>query len=162
MLQCTWPGTGWGGGWQWWCSYFFDVVFLFPSDIFPEVELLDRMVVLLLIFFLILLIYFWLCWISDAACRLSLAVASGDSSWAAVCGLFIVVPSLVAEHRLQGMWALVVVAHWLSCSKACGIFSDQGWNLCPLHWQADSYPLHHQRSSLLLRGTSILFSTVVD
>ena len=75
---------------------------MFPSDIFPEVELLDRMVVLLLIFFLILLIYFWLCWISDAACKLSLAVASGDSSWAAVCGLFIVVPSLVAEHRLQG------------------------------------------------------------
>ena len=27
-----------------------------------------------------------------------------------------------------------------------GIFIDQGLNLCPLHWQVDSYPLHHQRS----------------
>ena len=29
----------------------------------------------------------------------------------------------------------------LSCSKACRIFQDQESNLCPLHWQADSYPL---------------------
>ena len=29
---------------------------------------------------------------------------------------------------------------------ACGIFPDQGLNLCPLHWQADSYPLRHQGS----------------
>ena len=26
----------------------------------------------------------------------------------------------------------------LSCSTACEIFLHQGWNLCPLHWQADS------------------------
>ena len=26
----------------------------------------------------------------------------------------------------------VVVAYGLSCSKACGIFLDQGWNPCPL------------------------------
>ena len=32
----------------------------------------------------------------------------------------------------------VVVAHRLSCSAACGIFSDQGSNPCSLHWQADS------------------------
>ena len=40
----------------------------------------------------------------------------------------------------------VVVAHGLSCSAACGIFPDQGPNLCPLHWQADSQPLRHQGS----------------
>ena len=40
----------------------------------------------------------------------------------------------------------VVVAHGLSCSAACGIFPDQGSNLCPLHWQADSQPLRHQGS----------------
>ena len=28
--------------------------------------------------------------------------------------------------------------HRLSCSVACGIFPDQGWNPCPLHWQVDS------------------------
>ena len=41
----------------------------------------------------------------------------------------------------------VVVAHGLSCSMACGIFLDQGWNLCLLHWQADSLPLSHQGRS---------------
>ena len=28
-----------------------------------------------------------------------------------------------------------VVVNGLSCSTACGIFPDQGWNLCLLHWQ---------------------------
>ena len=37
-----------------------------------------------------------------------------------------------------GMQALVVGAHRLSCFMACGIVPDQGWNLCPLHWQVDS------------------------
>ena len=40
----------------------------------------------------------------------------------------------------------VVVAHGPSCSTACGIFPDQGSNLRPLHWQADSQPLCHQGS----------------
>ena len=43
----------------------------------------------------------------------------------------------------------VAVAHGLRCSKVCGIFPDQGSNLCPLHWQADSYPLYHQGSPLI-------------
>lgn len=29
--------------------------------------------------------------------------------------------------------------HELSCSVGCGIFLDQGSNLCPPHWQAGSY-----------------------
>ena len=44
------------------------------------------------------------------------------------------------------MRASVVVAHGLSCSAACGISLDQGSNPCPLHWQTDSQPLHHQGS----------------
>ena len=44
-------------------------------------------------------------------------------------------------------WAgSVVVAHGPSCSTAYGIFPDQGSNPCPLHWQADPQPLHHQGS----------------
>ena len=48
----------------------------------------------------------------------------------------------------RGLWSAgsVVVVHGLSCSAACGIFPDQGSNSCPLHWQMDSYPLHHQGS----------------
>ena len=53
--------------------------------------------------------------------------------------------SVVVAHRLQSAGS-VVVAHGLSCSVACGIFLDQGSNPCPLHWQADSQPLHHQGS----------------
>ena len=83
------------------------------------------------------------------------------------CGmqLLIVVASLVAEHRLQGMPASVVVIHGLQstgsiavvhglfCPTACGIFLDQGSNQCPLQWQADSLPPSHHGSPL----TSFLF-----
>ena len=44
----------------------------------------------------------------------------------------------------------VTVAHGPSCSAACGIFPDLGSNPCPLHWQADSQPLHHQGSPVAL------------
>ena len=52
-----------------------------------------------------------------------------------------------------GLWileyGLIIVVHGLSCSAACGIFLDQGSNLCPLHWQVDSYPVYHQGSPCL-------------
>ena len=38
------------------------------------------------------------------------------------------------------------MVHRLSCSSICGIFLDQGSNLCLLHWQADFLPLSHQQS----------------
>ena len=51
----------------------------------------------------------------------------------------------------------VVVAHELSCSVACGIFLDQGSNLWPPHWQANSYPLQPQKSaSRHLKRSTIL------
>ena len=40
----------------------------------------------------------------------------------------------------------VAVALRFSNPEALGIFPDQRSNLGPLHWQADSYPLHHQLS----------------
>ena len=51
--------------------------------------------------------------------------------------------------RALGQVGSVVVAHGLHCPRACGIFLDQGSNPCPLHWQADSYPLEQQGSPLL-------------
>ena len=60
---------------------------------------------------------FWLCWVFVAVHGLSLVVASRGYSLAAVCGLLIVVASLV-EHGLQGVQTSVVAAHRLSC---CGI-----------------------------------------
>ena len=70
------------------------------------------------------LLIFWLCWVFVAVIGLSLV---------AVCRLLIVVASLVS-------------AHGLSCPTACGIFPDQGSNLCPLPWQADPLPLDHKES----------------
>ena len=48
-----------------------------------------------------------------------------------------------------GVQASIVVAHGLSCSDACGIFPDQGFNPCLLHWQVDSLPLSSQGSPVL-------------
>ena len=76
---------------------------------------------------------FWLCY-SLGAVRLPLFA----------------VASLTEEHRLWGTWASGVVVPTLSCSTACGIFLDQGSNLCLLHWQADSLPLSQQASSPMI------------
>ena len=66
---------------------------------------------------------------------------SGGYSLVAACGLT-AVASLVAEHRLYGAWASVVVTrglystgsivmvHGLICFAACGILPDQGSNPC--------------------------------
>ena len=73
----------------------------------------------------------------------------------AVHGLLIGWASLIVEHTLLGMRALVVEVPWLestgsvvkahelNCPKACGIFLDQESNPCLLNWQADSLPLSH-------------------
>ena len=51
---------------------------------------------------------------------------------------------LSAEHGLSDVWASAVAVHGLSCPMAREIFPDQGLNLRPLHWQADSQPLGRQ------------------
>ena len=95
--------------------------------------------------YLFVYIYFQLHWVLVAARGLSLVMASRGLLFVAVHGLLTAVASLVAEHGLQAhglqqLWhaGSVVVVHGLSCSAACGIFPDQGSNLCPLHWQEDS------------------------
>ena len=70
--------------------------------------------------------------------------------------LLTAVASLAVEHRLQvyglsscGPQALLgspIVVHGLCCPVAHGLSLDQGSNLCPLHWQADSQPLDQQVS----------------
>ena len=88
-------------------------------------------------FFLINFFFFWLCWVFIAARGLFLVAASGDYSSFCCAGFslqwFLLLWSMGSRHT-----GSVVVAHQLSCSAACGIFPDQGSNLCPLHWQADS------------------------
>ena len=45
--------------------------------------------------------------------------------------------------RALGPAGSVVVVHGINCPTQ---FQEQESNLCPLHWQADSYPLCHQGS----------------
>ena len=55
--------------------------------------------------------------------------------------------SVVAASRLWNTGSTVVVQGF-SCSKACGVFPDQGSNSCPSHWQVDSLPLSCQGSPI--------------
>ena len=61
-------------------------------------------------------------------------------------------PGYAGFSRLA-TWALgqtlVVVAHRLSCSAACGIFPGLGSDLCLLNWHVDSLPLSHQESPVI-------------
>ena len=60
-----------------------------------------------------------------------------------------------------GSWALehglTVVADGLGGSIACGIFPDQGSNLCLLHKQAASLPLSHQESPAINKINIYIF-----
>ena len=64
----------------------------------------------------------------------------------AVRGPLTIAASLVRSTGSRRAGSVIIVAHGPSCSAACGILPDQGSNLCPLHWQADSQPLGHQGS----------------
>ena len=92
-----------------------------------------------------LFIYFWLCWVFVSVRGLSLVVASGSHSSSRCAGLSLSRPLLLRSTGSRRAGS-VVVAHGLSCSMACGILPDQGSSPCPLHWQADCQPLHHQGS----------------
>ena len=53
----------------------------------------------------------------------------------------------LASFSSCSTWAQYLWHTGLVAPVACGIFLDQGSNPCPLHWQADSYPLCHWGSS---------------
>ena len=150
-------------------QYLFEYLCSVLLGIYPGVELLEHMLILFLAFFLQLLylfIYLFLAVLGRHCCSWAF---SSCGKWGllffVVRRLLTAVASLVVEQRLQAcglqqLWHVgsvvvacnlqstgsVVVAHGLSCSTACWIFSDQGLNPCPSHWQADSQPLCHQES----------------
>ena len=75
-------------------------------------------------------------------------LAAEHGLWACGFQWMRAVDSVLAALRLEGL-SSAVVGHRLSCPTACGIFPDQGSNLCPLPWQPDAYSLHHQGSPIL-------------
>ena len=74
------------------------------------------------------------------------AVGGGHSS--VRCAGFSLQWLLSCRGQVLGAWVSVAGAHGLHCSESSGIFLDQGSIPCPLHWQVNSYPLHHQRSPI--------------
>ena len=96
-------------------------------------------------FFFFFFNLFWLCWVFVSVRGLSPVAASGGHSSSRCAGLSLSWPLLLRSTGSRHAGS-VVVAHGRSRSAACGIFPDQGSNPCPLHWQADSQPLHHQGS----------------
>ena len=104
---------------------------------------------LFIYFFIYLFIYFWLCWVFVSVRGLSPVVASGDYSSSRCAGLSPSRPLLLRSTGSRRAGS-VIVAHGPSRSVACGIFPDQGSNPCSLHWQADSQPLRHQGSPIVL------------
>ena len=102
-----------------------------------------------ILFYFILFIYLWLCWVLVSVRGLSPVAASGGHSSSRCAGL--------SPSRPLPLWSTgsrragsAIVSHGLSRSAACGIFPDQGSNPCPLHWQADSQPLRHQGSPVIV------------
>ena len=122
------------------CIYYFFFLILYIKCLWNES---------LFIFLKSFFIYLWLCWVFVSVRGLSPVVASGGHSSSRCAGLSLSRPLLLrgTGSRRAGS---VVVAHGSSCSAACGILPDQGSNPCPLHWQADSQPLRHQGSPILL------------
>ena len=101
------------------------------------------------IFFNLFIYLFLLCWVFISVQGLSLVAASRGHSSLRCAGLSLSRPLLLWRTGSRRA-ASVIVAHRPSCSVACGIFPDQGSNPCPLHWQADSQPLHHQESPIVI------------
>ena len=111
----------------------------------PQGGLMRTILPVFFFFFFFFFIYLWLCWVFISVRGLSLVVASGGHSSSRCAGLSLPRPLLLQSTGSRRAGS-VIVAHRPSCSTACGIFPDQGSNLCPLHWQADSQQLHHQVS----------------
>ena len=114
---------------------------------------------LIYIYFLLFFFFnFWLCCVFVSVRGLSLVVASGGHSSLRCAGLSLSWALLLRSTSSKRAGS-VVVAHGPSCSVACGILPDQGSNLCPLHWQADSQPLRHQGSPdlVLLSPSNVTF-----
>ena len=110
---------------------------------------LKKLSYLLFFFNLLIYFYFWLCWVFVSVRGLSLVATSRGHSSSRCEDLWLSRPLLLRSTGSRRAGS-VVVAHGPGCSAACGIFPDQGLNPCPLHWQADSQPLHHQGSPMFM------------
>ena len=59
--------------------------------------------------------------------------------WASHCGGF-----SCCRAQALGCLGFSSCDTWVYLLRGMWNLPDRGSNLCPLHWQVDSYPLHHQ------------------
>lgn len=82
-------------------------------------------------FFSAFIYSFWLPWVSFAA---GLCLVGGESRVYSLCCACSSLQGLVLLQSMALGTPAQSLARGLSCSTACGIFLDQDWNLCPLHY----------------------------
>ena len=102
------------------------------------------------LFIIILFIYFFGC----TGSLLLLGLFSSCSEW----GLLSTGGARASHFCRFSCCGAQASEHGLSCSKACGIFLDQGLNPCLLHWQADSLPLSYHGSPCFVQLLSSYYS----
>ena len=75
----------------------------------------------------------------------------GEQGLVSTCGAWASHCSGFSCYNVQALELVgsVVVVHRPSCPAEYGIFPDQGLNLHPLHWQANSSPLSQQGNPAL-------------
>ena len=131
-------------------------------------------------FFINIYNFIYLCWLLGLHCCacFSLVVESSCYSLGALLRLLTAVAPLVAENGLEGEAASVAAAcrrnscaprlqssgsvavvYGLSYFTACGIFPDQGSNLCLPHWQA--YSLQPREQEHRQTWKHILYKTYI-
>ena len=108
-----------------------------------------------------LFIYLWchwvlvaLFWLSPVAKNWSCSSprCTGFSSWwllvvaqAQCAGVSVAAACRLGSCGLRALQRRFSSGAQAFCPETFGIFSDQGANPCPLPWQADPYPLSHQK-----------------
>ena len=123
--------------------------FLLTSITMSYLILSFYLFIYLFIYFLNLFIYLWLCWVFASVRRLPLVAASGGHSSSRCAGLSLSRPPPLRSTGSRRAGS-AIVAHGPSRPAARGILPDQGPNPRPLHRQADSQPLRHQGSPVIL------------
>ena len=150
---------------NWLLYHYVMTSFVSCDNYFLKEYLIWHSIIILLVFFnhcfWKIFVFLFIFGVVDLCCCVGFFSSSGE--WGML--------SLQASHCrvwVLGAWGSVVVAHgftscssWtlehrlsscgthgLSSSTACGIFPDQGSNLCLLYWQVDSLPVSHQGSPI--------------
>ena len=134
--HASWPeGFVWSFMWLFIVGIFIVFNITLSFNLFLKsflLSFLNRLKFLFKNYYLFIYLFIELWWVFVSVRGLSLVAASGGQSSLRCAGLSLSWPLLLRSTGSRRAGS-AVVAHGPSCSTACGIFPDQGLNLCPLH-----------------------------